>query len=81
MFFSIQLYYFDYLCYMSLLIQGGLSKRYKMFLVENANEGESKASLFRVQGTSSRSMQAIQVNLVGPPPLLSAYVLGSLTYC
>ncbi|KAJ4891286.1 Villin-1 [Raphanus sativus] len=53
-----------YSMFQSLVVfKGGLSKRYKMFLVENANEGESKASLFRVQGTSSRSMQAIQVNL------------------
>ncbi|KAH0854555.1 hypothetical protein HID58_063721 [Brassica napus] len=33
------------------VFKGGLSKRYKTtFLVENANECESKASLFRVQG-------------------------------
>ena len=69
-----------------ILFQGGLSKRYKTtFLVENANEGESKASLFRVQGTSSRSMQAIQVDLVGSL-VLSAILLchkipfGSIIY-
>ncbi|XP_024003732.1 villin-1 [Eutrema salsugineum] len=49
------------------VFKGGLSRRYKMFLVENANKveisNESKASLFRVQGTSPRNMQAIQVNL------------------
>lgn len=44
-----------------------------MFLVENANKSESKASLFRVQGTSSRSMQAIQVDLVG------SFVLSTLS--
>nr|VDC70758.1 unnamed protein product [Brassica rapa] len=55
-----------YSMFQSLVVfKGGLSKRYKTtFLVENANECESKASLFRVQGTSSRSMQAIQVDLV-----------------
>ncbi|KAH0854589.1 hypothetical protein HID58_063690 [Brassica napus] len=68
-----------YSMFQSLVVfKGGLSKRYKTtFLVENANEGESKASLFRVQGTSSRSMQAIQVDLVGS---LAATSLNS-SYC
>ncbi|KAH0853661.1 hypothetical protein HID58_092983 [Brassica napus] len=68
-----------YSMFQSLVVfKGGLSKRYKTtFLVENANECESKASLFRVQGTSSRSMQAIQVDLVGS---LAATSLNS-SYC
>ncbi|CAL9234875.1 unnamed protein product [Arabidopsis halleri] len=50
------------------VFKGGLSRRYKMFLAEKENEveeyNENKASLFRVEGTSPRNMQAIQVNLV-----------------
>ncbi|KAF8111225.1 hypothetical protein N665_0076s0212 [Sinapis alba] len=60
-----------YSMFQSLVVfKGGLSKRYKMYLVEEnenkaeiSNESKKKPSLFRVQGTSSRSMQAIQVNL------------------
>lgn len=59
-----------YLDFSFFLIQGGLSRRYKMSLVENENKvetsSESKTSLFRVQGTGPRNMQAIQVNLVSP---------------
>ncbi|CAN8285439.1 unnamed protein product [Cochlearia groenlandica] len=55
--------------FQSLVIyKGGLSRRYEMSLVEKLDKvkiyDESKASLFRVQGTSSRNMQAIQVDLV-----------------
>ncbi|XP_023640601.1 villin-1 isoform X1 [Capsella rubella] len=49
------------------VFKGGLSRRYKVFLAEKADKveeyDEKKASLFRVQGTSRRNMQAIQVNL------------------
>lgn len=60
------------------VFKGGLSRRYKMFLVEKENKveeaNENKASLFRVQGTSPRNMQAIQVNLVGSF-ILSAFLI------
>ncbi|XP_010414334.1 PREDICTED: villin-1-like isoform X1 [Camelina sativa] len=50
------------------VFKGGLSRRYKTFLAEKADKveeyNENKASLFRVQGTSPRNMQAIQVDLV-----------------
>ncbi|KAL1195728.1 Villin-1 [Cardamine amara subsp. amara] len=49
------------------VFEGGLSRQYKMFLEEKLDRDEisteKKASLFRVQGTSSRNMQATQVNL------------------
>lgn len=50
-----------------------------MFLEEKLDRdeisSEKKASLFRVQGTSSRNMQATQVNLVGSF-VLSAFLFG-----
>lgn len=60
------------------VFKGGLSRRYKMFLAEKENNveeyNENTASLFRVQGTSPRNMQAIQVNLVGSF-VLSAFLI------
>ncbi|XP_010521943.1 PREDICTED: villin-1 isoform X2 [Tarenaya hassleriana] len=48
------------------VFKGGMSKRYMMFLEEKENKDElsteNKASLFRVQGTSPKNMQAIQVD-------------------
>ncbi|KAJ9146791.1 hypothetical protein P3X46_029018 [Hevea brasiliensis] len=51
-----------------IILKGGLSKRYKRFIAENGildeTYDEGKTSLFRVQGTSPSSMQAIQVDQV-----------------
>ncbi|XP_050237868.1 villin-1 [Mercurialis annua] len=51
-----------------IVFKGGLSKRYKRFISENAyvdeTYDEGKIALFRVQGTSQNSMQAIQVDQV-----------------
>ncbi|EEF36749.1 villin-1 [Ricinus communis] len=51
-----------------IIFKGGLSKRYKRFISENGildeTYDEGKTALFRVQGTSPNSMQAIQVDQV-----------------
>ncbi|CAN1808989.1 VLN1 [Linum perenne] len=51
-----------------IVFKGGLSKRYKSFLADLGVSDEtydgSKTSLFRVQGSSTRNMQAVQVDLV-----------------
>lgn len=51
-----------------IIFKGGLSKRYKRFIAEEGildeTYDEGKAALFRVQGTSPNSMQAIQVEQV-----------------
>ncbi|XP_012067717.1 villin-1 isoform X2 [Jatropha curcas] len=51
-----------------IIFKGGLSRRYKSFITENDivddTYDEGKIALFRVQGTSPNSMQAIQVDQV-----------------
>ncbi|XP_043810073.1 villin-1 isoform X2 [Manihot esculenta] len=51
-----------------IILKGGLSKRYRTFIAENGildeTYEEGKPALFRVQGTSPSSMQAIQVDQV-----------------
>ncbi|CAN0910703.1 VLN1 [Linum grandiflorum] len=51
-----------------IVFKGGLSTRYKSFLADLGVSDEtydgSKTSLFRVQGPSTRNMQAVQVDLV-----------------
>ncbi|XP_059660858.1 villin-1 isoform X2 [Cornus florida] len=51
-----------------IIYKGGMSKRYKRSMAEKSISDETyddtKTALFRVQGTSSLNMQAIQVDLV-----------------
>lgn len=55
-------------CFILTFKQGGLSIRYKRYIVEKGiaddTYDEKETALFRVQGTSPNNMQAIQVDQV-----------------